>query len=80
MRCAGKVSTPTETTAALTVLDGEDELATAQALWARRFGKPPRDEREKARQVRFLLSRGYSHSTAFKVLKAAGASSDDDVS
>ena len=51
-----------EATAALAALDGDDELAAAHALWARRFGEPPRDEREKARQVRFLLSRGYSHS------------------
>jgi regulatory protein len=76
----GKGVDAIETTTALTVLDGEDELATAQALWARRFGQPPRDERDKARQLRFLLSRGYSHSTAFKVLKAAGAPSDDDAS
>lgn len=67
-----------EATAALAVLDGEDELGTAQALWARRFGQPPRDEREKARQLRFLLSRGYSHSIAFKVLRAAGAPAGDD--
>ena len=69
-----------EATAALAVLDGEDELAVARALWARRFGHPPRDEREKARQLRFLLSRGYSHSIAFKILRAAGASSEDDAS
>lgn len=69
-----------EATAALAVLDGDGELAVAQALWARRFGQPPRDEREKARQLRFLLSRGYSHSIAFKVLRAAGAPIEDDAS
>ena len=65
---------------ALVALDGEDELDTARALWTRRFGEPPRDERERARQLRFLLSRGYSHAIAFKVLRAAGAASDDDAS
>lgn len=55
----------------------EDELAVAQALWQRRFGRPPADEREKARQIRFLLSRGYSHAVAFRVLRAAGAGVDE---
>jgi SOS response regulatory protein OraA/RecX len=39
---------------------------------------PPQDEREKARQVRFLLARGYSTSIALKVLRAAGAHATDD--
>lgn len=76
----GKGVDASETTAALAVLDGEDEFATAQALWKRRFGQPPRDERDKARQLRFLLSRGYSHSTSFKVLRAAGAPIDNNAS
>jgi regulatory protein len=58
--------------AALERLDGSDELAEASALWQRRFGHPPRDERDKARQVRFLLSRGYALGTALRVVKAAG--------
>jgi regulatory protein len=63
---------------ALAALDGHDEVADATALWRRRFGVAPRDEREKARHVRFLLSRGYSASVAFKVLRAAGAVAEDD--
>lgn len=66
-----------EATAALAVLEGDDEFAAAQALWVRRFGQPPRDERERSRQVRFLLARGYPHSIAFKVLRAAGAPIED---
>jgi regulatory protein len=62
---------------ALAGLDGEDELAQALALWQRRFGKAPADEREKARQVRFLVSRGYATSVVFRVLRAAGAPVDD---
>ena len=62
---------------ALAALDGEDELAQALALWQRRFGKAPADEREKARQVRFLVSRGYATSVVFRVLRAAGAPVDD---
>jgi regulatory protein len=64
---------PTAARGALAALDGADELAEAAALWRRRFGTAPGDEREKARQVRFLLSRGYSTAIAFKVLRAAGA-------
>ena len=61
---------------ALTALAPRDELADATALWTRRFGTPPADDREKARHVRFLVSRGYSASVAFKVLRAAGANDD----
>ena len=57
---------------ALAELDGADELADAQALWRRRFGRAPIDERDKARQLRFLLSRGYSQGIAYKVLRAVG--------
>src|SRR5947208_2894671 len=62
---------------ALTALAPRDELADATALWTRRFGTPPADEREKARHVRFLMSRGYSVSVALKVLRAAGATTGD---
>src|SRR5215472_9510469 len=54
---------------ALAPLAARDELADAIALWERRFGSAPRDEREKARQVRFLVARGYSLSIALKVLR-----------
>jgi len=62
---------------ALGALDGRDEVDEALALWRRRFGTPPADRNDKARQVRFLLSRGYSMSVALKVLRAAGAAPDD---
>ena len=66
------------TSEAMAQLADVDDFATASALWQRRFGKPAADEREKARQVRFLLSRGYSHAIAFRVLRQAGASAGDD--
>ena len=62
---------------ALATLDGEDEFAQALALWQRRFGRAPADEREKARQVRFLVSRGYATSVVFRILRAAGSPVDD---
>jgi regulatory protein len=64
--------------AALAPLAGSDEFADAQALWQRRFGKAPADDREKARHVRFLQARGYSLSVALRVVRAApGVASDD---
>jgi regulatory protein len=46
-----------------------DDEAAMIALWRRRFGKAPADDREKARQVRFLQSRGFSLSAIFKLLR-----------
>lgn len=62
--------------AALGTLAQDDEDVEAAALWRRRYGVAPRDEREKARQVRFLLSRGYPLPVALRVLRAAGAHMD----
>ena len=51
----------------------DDEVALL-ALWQRRFGRAPNDEREKARQVRFLQSRGFALSAILKLLRRAEAS------
>jgi regulatory protein len=50
---------------------GLDDAAALAALWQRRFGRPPADEREKARQVRFLQSRGFALSAILKLLRGA---------
>ncbi|MDR0247727.1 MAG: recombination regulator RecX [Burkholderiales bacterium] len=57
--------------AALSALETTDETDEALALWRKRFGTLPENERERNRQLRFLLSRGYSTAVAFKVLKLA---------
>ena len=54
--------------AAIAQADLDDDAALA-ALWQRRFGDPPADAREKARQVRFLQSRGFSLSAILKLLR-----------
>ena len=46
-----------------------DDLDAMVALWRRRFGKPPAGDKEKARQVRFLQSRGFALSAIFKLLR-----------
>lgn len=53
---------------ALAAIETDDHAALV-ALWQRKFGNAPKDEREKARQVRFLQSRGFSLSAIFKLLR-----------
>ncbi len=69
---------PEAAQAALGTLSVQDEAADATALWQRRYGAAPGDRREHARQVRFLLARGYSIGIALAVLRAAGAALTDD--
>jgi regulatory protein len=47
-----------------------DDHEAMVALWRRRFGKAPTNDRERARQVRFLQSRGFGLSEILKLLKA----------
>jgi len=49
-----------------------DDAAALRALWQRRFGRVPVDERDKARQVRFLQSRGFALSAILKLLRGPG--------
>ena len=50
------------------------ELERALAVWRRRFGKPPADTAERARQMRFLAGRGFDGDVIRRVLQAP----DDD--
>ena len=54
-----------------------DDAAALVALWRRRFGAPPGNDREKARQIRFLQSRGFALSAIFKLLRNPPAADDD---
>ncbi len=47
----------------------ETEFARAHALWARRFDALPGDARERGRQGRFLLTRGFSGEVIHRVLR-----------
>lgn len=46
----------------------QDENEVAKALWERRFGNVPSDDKERQRQIRFLLSRGFHLGDAFKIV------------
>ena len=48
----------------------ESELEAARSVWQRKFGALPQDAREKARQARFLQSRGFAPEVIFKVLRS----------
>ncbi|HEY8887009.1 MAG TPA: recombination regulator RecX [Gallionella sp.] len=47
----------------------ETELEAAHEVWRKKFGTAPQDEKEKAKQVRFLQSRGFAMDAIFKVLR-----------
>ncbi len=64
--------------AALAPLAATDEFADAMTLWRQRFRTPPTNDRDKARQVRFLQARGYPLSVVLKVMRAAGVADIDD--
>lgn len=46
----------------------DNELETARAVWQKKFGSPPADMKERAKQVRFLQSRGFSSEVIRRVL------------
>ncbi|MGK6308145.1 recombination regulator RecX [Variovorax sp. DT-64] len=46
------------------------ELDRAREVWRQRFGTPPQDAGERARQVRFMLARGFAAAVVAKVLRA----------
>ena len=43
------------------------ELERAREVWSRKFGEPSSDPKERARQMRFLLSRGFAPEVVRKV-------------
>ena len=50
------------------------ELARARAVWQKKFGEPPQDTGERAKQMRFLASRGFGGDTIHRVVSGG----DDD--
>ncbi len=59
--------------------DPDAEFADALALCQRKFRKPPIEEKEKARQIRFLQSRGYGFGVALRVIKQLARATDEEV-
>ena len=48
---------------------GEGELSRARQVWQRKFGEHAADAVERARQMRFLMNRGFSGETIRRVLR-----------
>lgn len=44
------------------------ELQRARAVWQKKFGQPPADARERARQMRFLAGRGFAGEVVRRVV------------
>ncbi|WP_027996525.1 recombination regulator RecX [Simplicispira psychrophila] len=49
----------------------DSELERAQAVWHKRFGAAPEDTKQWARQVRFLLARGFAGEVVRRVVPDA---------
>jgi regulatory protein len=47
------------------------ELDSALLVWRKRFGTPPLDAAERAKQVRFLVSRGFAPEVVRRVVAGA---------
>lgn len=55
----------------------ESETTRARDIWARKFGNPPQSAAERAKQMRFLQQRGFSHTAIKEVMRAAGIADDE---
>lgn len=49
----------------------DSELDRARAVWEKKFGTPPANPAEKARQIRFMQSRGFTSETIRQTLSNA---------
>lgn len=54
-----------------------DDVDVAKTLWTRRFGDTPKDDKDRQRQIRFLLSRGFHLGDAFKLVPRAVAAPNE---
>ena len=50
---------------------GGSEEDRAWSVWEKRFSSYPEDQKEKAKQIRFLMSRGFSYAVVSRVLQRA---------
>jgi regulatory protein len=64
----------------------DSELSRAQEVWRKKFGSPPTDPATRAKQMRFLLTRGFSAEVVRQVVRqevqkdtSQGMPSDDDL-
>lgn len=56
-----------------------EELERAREIWRKKFGSPPTTPAEKAKQMRFLQSRGFSLHTIIAALNLVAVSPADQI-
>ncbi len=56
----------------------DTEFSRAHEVWRKKFGSPPQDPQEKAKQLRFLITRGFNAEVVRRVVKGAGTSNGQD--
>ncbi|MEQ1629234.1 MAG: RecX family transcriptional regulator, partial [Gallionella sp.] len=57
----------------------DSELEAARDVWRRKFGQLPQDAKEKAKQMRFMHSRGFGFDVIFKVLQTTDEFGTGDI-
>jgi regulatory protein len=50
----------------------ETEVERAREVWRKKFGDLPKDSAERAKQMRFLASRGFGGDTIHRVVSGGG--------
>lgn len=58
-------------------LQGSEE-ERAREIWRKKFGEPPEDAAARARQMRFLLTRGFSAEVVRRVVRGSTAPGDSE--
>jgi regulatory protein len=71
---AAKGLTGESVTAAMESLR-ETEFSRALAVWRKKFDNPAADPNERAKQIRFLLTRGFNAEVVRKIVQGA----DEDI-
>jgi len=64
-----------EAVAEAMVLLKDTERSRAQEVWRKKFGQPPADPTERAKQMRFLITRGFNAEVVRQVVKG----DDEDI-
>ncbi|MGY2485643.1 recombination regulator RecX [Cupriavidus sp. CP313] len=54
------------------------EVARAREVWRKRFGAPPDTPEARAKQIRFMVARGFSRSVVGKIIQGADEDYGDE--
>lgn len=56
----------------------DSEEPRAREVWRKKFGAPPLDANDRAKQMRFLLTRGFSSDVVRRVVRGSATAFDPD--